>query len=280
MDNLVCKGGTMSHRCKHLVAVLLLALASTATASTGALVAAASSLRTLWPDLIDQYVKDTGEPAARVSFASSGLLANQIRNGAPFDLFLSADQLNVQMLQEHNLTREDSAVFATGELMLIAHAASPFADQLSMDAVARQIRALNQAISQRAEQKFKITLPNPLHAPYGKAARMALQNTGAWPVPTGHLLAAENAAQALQFVLSGAVDAGMVPLALLDNAPETLVVKTLEAKYYDPIDHTMTRLLTQSSAADRFFSWLQTDAARRVLLQHGLGPPQDTTDSK
>lgn len=280
MDNLVFKGVTIRHVCTRLVAALLLTLTSTTLASTGALVAAASSLRTLWPNLIAQYTKDTGEPAARVSFASSGLLASQIQNGAPFELFLSADQLNVQRLQKQNLTSDDSVVFATGNLALIAHADSTVAQHLSIAAVSAQITALDQTTGNQPAQAFKITMPNPIHAPYGKAARMALQNAGAWPIRSGHLLAAENASQALQFVRTGAVDVGLVPLALLSNPPETIIVESLESTIYEPVDHTMTRLLNRSSAANRLFAWLQTDSARSIFLQHGLDSPQTITDDE
>lgn len=270
------RGGTpktLRRLLRCLIIILLMLPIAASAADQGALVAAASSLRTLWPNLMSQYVKDTGDHRARVSFASSGLLANQIRSGAPFELFLSADDQIVELLQRTGFTREDSREFASGSLLLIAQSTSSHADDLSLSQVAKQISRLQSESEKPTEHNFRITLPNPVHAPYGKAARMALRGAAAWPIPDGHLLAAENAAQTLQFVNTGAVDVGIVPRSLLSGTQHTLAIASIPANLYDPVAHTMTRLVRQSESADRLFTWLQSDAAMKILLQHGLSKP-------
>ncbi len=243
------------------------------------LVAAASSLRTLWPDLIVQYQEDTGEPRPRVSFASSGLLSTQIQHGAPFDLFLSADTDSVARLKASELTRENHVVFALGKLILISHERSEIASELSLSSLSARLALLNQGSNKDGHDRFRITIPNPRHAPYGIAARAVLQFSGVWPVPAGHLLAAENAVQTLQFVNSGAIDVGIVPQALLTGesgqSVETgrLIQHHLPENSYEAVEHTMVRLTAPSAAADRLFDWLQSDSAKSILMDHGLSVP-------
>ena len=243
-------------------------------ATNGTLVAAASSLRMLWPSLSAQFVKDTGEPQPRVSFASSGLLTTQIRNGAPFELLLSADLANVKTLQHLDMTREPSKEFALGKLSLVTPSTSRFADNLSLAQLASEIILANKNQASSGNRPFRITLPNPLHAPYGFAAKTALESANAWPVPAGHMLAAENAAQTLQFLNSQAVDIAIVPNALMASSPDsTLTIVGIPDTAYEPVVHAMIRLQTDSPAADKLFNWIQTPQAQKILLEFGLETP-------
>ncbi|MFK7891853.1 MAG: molybdate ABC transporter substrate-binding protein [Granulosicoccus sp.] len=261
----------------RVVLMLFFAVASMDATAESVLVAAASSLRTVWPNLAEQYAKDTGEPLPRVSFASSGLLTTQIRNGAPFELFLSADQLTVQKLQTLGKTRLQSVEFATGTLQLATLSNSSVAHQLSMTTIATRLSEQRRETGD-AYDKLRITMPNPLHAPYGIAAQQALQNFGQWPVPEGQLLAAENAAQTLQFLNTGAVDIAFVPKALLLGAQHELVIADIDTELYHPVAHTMTLLARPSESADALFYWIQSAQAQQILLQHGFAPGQAVSD--
>jgi len=243
--------------------MLILCANPAVRADSGPLIAAASSLRSLWPALMQSYTSHTSAPVPRVSFGSSGLLSTQILNGAPFDIFLSADHASVDRLSPTTLHGMPK-VFALGELSLVVPKSSALIDALSLDTLAASIR-------QHADsERWRIAVPNPVHAPYGKAAREALIWAGIWPLPAQHLLKAENAAQTLQFVKTGAVAAALVPRTLVFLESDDIASVTLPPESYRPIEHVMVILETADEAAHEWGQWLLGKQARRILEDSGL----------
>jgi molybdate transport system substrate-binding protein len=114
---------------------------------------------------MQHYVSDTGNAAPRASFASSGLLSTQILNGAPFEIFLSADRASVERLSGQSLA-DTLKVYAQGELYLVVPKRSALADDLSLSALAANLSA------NKATAKMRLAIPNPKHAPYGRAPAM------------------------------------------------------------------------------------------------------------
>ncbi|MGQ7844286.1 molybdate ABC transporter substrate-binding protein [Granulosicoccus sp. 3-233] len=256
-----------------LLAVLLFTAtvpASTQASGQPPLLALASSFRDLWPELSQLYSEQTGQPVPRTSFASSGLLSTQIRHGAPFELFLSADEASVDRLHAAGKTRDAGALLARGTLSLVSlRNQGDDTDEQDLDHTPT-LSMLNEGIER--QQAFRIAIPNPQHAPYGKAARESLQNNGLWPLPPGFLLNAENAAQTLQFALTGAVEYAIVPDSLLIGAPAELLVTPLPADSYRAVVHKMVLLESAGLQAERLFNWLQQPSASAVLARHGLTP--------
>lgn len=249
-----------------IVLVILLAVSSGVHASQGPLLAAASSLRSLWPDLTQQYIQDTGQLAPVASFASSGLLSTQIINGAPFELFLSADIDSITRLPNQNLTAP-AQVYALGALQLVVPQNSPLAQSLAMTTLADALASTDTGIA------LRLAIPNPIHAPYGKAAREALRNAGIWPIPSRQLLAAENAAQALQFVKTGAVGAAIVPQALVHGLGNEIVSVPVPPETYKPVKHAIAVLSPASNTAKEFHHWLLSKQSRQILENSGLQVP-------
>ncbi len=247
-----------------IILVMLLCVSLQARSDSGPLVAAASSLRSIWPQLMEQYTAGTGNPTPRVSFASSGLLSTQIMNGAPFELFLSADRQSIERLPEALLT-SNAQVYATGELQLVVPIGSSLSEHLSLESVATAL--------QNSESALRIAIPNPVHAPYGRAAREVLVSAGIWPVPESQLLAAENAAQTLQFVQSGAVDVALVPQSLVYAYREGIESVVLPANSYTLVEHTIVSLRTADADAQALLEWMLSDAAQALLRASGLGIP-------
>ena len=237
----------------------------------GALLAAASSLRTVWPSLAKAYVRDTANPAPNVSFGSSGLLATQILHGAPFELFLSADQENIDRLNADSLFAP-AKVFALGDLQLAVLREHPMANELSLTRLSAELRKAN------VGSHLRIAIPNPVHAPYGKAARSVLEHAGQWPLPAGRLMRAENASQTLQFLQSGSVDVALLPGVLIraQALNNTLVAIDVPVEAYRPVEH-MVAVLHHSGAQARLFAqWLHSTVARNVLENAGFQlPPSD-----
>ncbi len=231
-------------------------------------VAAAADLKFALTGLARQFEKDTGR-RVRLSFGSSGNFTRQIEQGAPFELFLSADEQFVFRLAERGLTTDRGALYAIGRLVLFAPAGSP----LQPDA---GLAALKSMIDDGRLRRFAIA--NPEHAPYGRAARAALTHAGLWTAIEPKLVYGENAAQAMQFAASGASQGGIVPWSL-SKAPDvarlgrfTLIPAAWHAT--EPLRQRMVLLRNAGATARAFHDYLRQDAAREVLARNGFTLPE------
>lgn len=137
-----------------------------------------------------------------VTYGSSGSFYAQIENGAPFDLFLSADAEYPRRLAEKGLADGEPFLYAIGRIALWVPAGS------RLDVTALGLRALLDPSVR------KVAIASPRHAPYGRAAEAAMRSLGVYDGAKGKLVLGENVAQAAQFVQSGAADAGIVALSL------------------------------------------------------------------
>ena len=254
------------------VFVLTLALAvsvafqAPAAAGEPPLVAAAASLRHVFPALSRAWV-DAGGGRPEVSFGSSGNLYRQIAQGAPFDLFLSADEKLARKLVVAGGTDGEGIVYGLGRLALLV----PRHSRLALDpTLADLARALDDGRLRR------LAIANPAHAPYGRAAREALVRTALWPRLGDRLLLAENAAQAVQFALARAADGGIVPRALVisERVSRNARHALLDAAMHGPIAHRMVLLERAGAQARALFRFLASPQARDVFERFGFGAPR------
>lgn len=223
-------------------------------------VAAASDLKFALADLAQQYGRQAGA-AVQLSLGSSGQFAQQIRQGLPVDLYMAADEAFVFQLADAGLTRDRGALYALGRIAAVVPAASP----LVLDTA---LRGLHEAGS--AVRYFAIA--NPEHAPYGRAARQALERLGLWEWVKPKLVLGENVAQAGQFVTSGAAQAGITALSLV-LAPEVARLArhvVLPDKLHAPLRQRMVLLKSASPQAGDFYAFLQSPVARKVLRGYGF----------
>ncbi len=196
----------------HRLCLALVAWAAAPVAVIAApLVAAASDLRFALDEVAAQFARDAGD-TVRIVYGSSGNFRHQIAEGAPFELFLSADEALVFALAKEGRTVDDGALYAVGRIVLVVPEGSP----LKPDP---QLRDLASAVADGRVRKFAIA--NPEHAPYGRAAQEALTAAGAWNAIQPRLVFGENVAQAAQFALSGSAQGGIVALSLA-RAPGVL----------------------------------------------------------
>lgn len=164
-------------------------------------VAAAADLRYVLDELAARLEHQPSPIRMEAAYGSSGTLHAQLRQRAPFDLFLSADVSYPEDLVTRGLAeRRDLFTYATGRLVIWVPTGSGL--PIEKDGV----RALAGA--------RRIAIANPEHAPYGRAAEAAMKAAGVWQVVHGRLLLAENISQAAQFVQSGGADAGMLAKSL------------------------------------------------------------------
>lgn len=247
--------------------LLLLSIALCARAADVPVVAAAADLKFALTEIAARFETDTGQ-RVRLSFGSSGNFAQQIEQGAPFEIFLSADEQFVFRLAERGLTVDRGALYAIGRLVLFA----PTGSALTPDAGFEDLKA---ALADGRLRRFAIA--NPEHAPYGRAARAALKHAGVWPAIEQRLVFGENAAQAMQFAASGSSQGGIVPLSL-SKAPEVARLgrfALLPAEWHanEPLRQRMVLLRAAGATARAFFAYLQQDAARSVLSRNGFTLP-------
>jgi molybdate transport system substrate-binding protein len=247
-------------------AALLLALAAgPARAAAEPYVAAAADLKFALEEIAAAFARDSGV-RLRLSFGSSGNFARQIAQGAPFELFFSADERYALSLFRSGRAVDEGVVYGIGRIAFYAPKGSP----ITPDPEMRQLAA---ALDGGRLRRFAIA--NPEHAPYGRAAREALQRAGLWTRLEGRLLLGENAAQAAQFAASGSAEGGIIPLslalapALADAGRHALIPESR----HSPLRQRMVLLEGAGPAARRFYDYVQRPAARAVLARYGFQAP-------
>ncbi|MFK0572663.1 molybdate ABC transporter substrate-binding protein [Endozoicomonas sp.] len=198
-----------------------------------------------------------------ISSASTGTLYNQITNGAPFDLFLSADSLRVKMLEEKGLALVDSRhTYALGQLVLW----SPGVQQNKV-----------MTLKDLADYKGRLSIANPATAPYGLAAQQVLERIGLWASLRSRLVQGASIQQAWQFVASGNIPIGLVAKAqmvgqknsyLKNNSGHVFIVPE---DLYDPIQQDLVILqrTKQPEVAQAFVAFLLSQPVQSMLVEHG-----------
>jgi molybdate transport system substrate-binding protein len=224
-------------------------------------VAAASDLTYAMNEIAGNFEKATG-CTVRLSMGSSGNFLTQIENGAPFDVFFSADVAYPKKLEAEGLAAPGSTyVYAIGKIVLWTR------NDSRVD-VGKGFSAL------RDPAVRKIAIANPAHAPYGRAAEEALRHSGVYEALKGRLVLGENISQAAEFVESGNADAGILALSLVVspamkdkgrawNIPENL---------YAPIEQgaVAVRAAANPQGARQFLDYIKLDAMVALLERYGF----------
>ncbi len=243
----------------------ILLLLSTLAAAQELTVAAAADLSSVLPELAAQYKRQT-EADLKLSFGSSGNLTTQIENGAPFDIFFSADESYPKQLIEKGLADKNTLYrYALGSLVLWV----PNSAHLNPDALG--IATLT------ATAVKKIAIANPQHAPYGRAAEAAIRHFGIYEQIAPKLVLGENVSQAAQFLESGNAQAGLIPLShalspALQGKGQYWVVPR---NSYPTLNQAVVVLARskQKEAARKFLAFLRTPEATSLLRHYGFTLP-------
>ena len=230
-------------------------------------IAAASDLKFALEDIATRFRADTRREV-RLSFGSSGNYFRQIGQGAPFQLFLSADEDFVFKLHDSGRTEDRGVLYATGRIVLFVPKASPLIADARMD-------GLKQAIEANVVRRFAIA--NPEHAPYGRAAEQALRKLGLWDALQGRLVLGENVSQAAQFATSGSTQGGIFAysLALAPGITQQGQYVLLPEDLHTPLRQRMVLVKGAGDTARAFYAYLQQPAARKILTQYGFVLPAE-----
>lgn len=224
-------------------------------------VAAAADLQFAMQDMAAQFQKQTGKNV-KVIYGSSGNFFQQIQNGAPFDMFFSANLDYPRKLQTAGLIAPGSFYqYARGRIVLWVMKSS------KLDLTAALTVLLNPAIT-------KIAIANPQHAPYGQAAVAAMQHEGIYDKIKDKLVLGENISQAASFVVTGTAEVGIVALslALSPNLKDKGRFLEIPACEYPPIEQAVVILNSSKNkdVAQQFLGYIRTTAAAAILQRYGF----------
>ena len=222
-------------------------------------VAVAANFAVTLEALTRRFQEETGI-AVEVSLGSTGQLYAQIRNGAPYDVFLAADVERPRLLEETNAAVTGSRfTYAVGRLVLYA----PKWDSLRSGDI--ELR----------EREFQhLAIANPLTAPYGTAAQQVLERLGLWHGLQDRIVRGESVGQALQFVHSGAVEVGFVALSQVISLDAT-EYWIMPDSMHEPIrqDAVLLRHGDSNSVAKAYIDFLRSEASRQVITSFGYAQP-------
>ncbi len=253
------------------VGVLLLALLApapgeTAAAQTAPRVAAAANLNFALTEIAEQFTRDTGARVELV-FGASGTLTRQIQDGAPFELFLAADEEFPNRLTAAGLTRDAGAVYAVGRLAIFAPRGSPLSVDPRLDGLARLAR-------EGGVTRFAIA--NPDVAPYGRAAEAALRRHDLWDAVRPYLVLGDTITQAAQFATTGNAVGGLIAYSfvLAPGLAERGTHAVIPETDHPPLRQRMVLLTRAGRTAQDFYAYLQRDPARAIFRKYGYGTPR------
>jgi len=262
-----CRGAALLRPISLILLVLLFFPCARNAYAQSLRIAAASDLQFALTDLAAQYEKQSGARLA-VTYGSSGNFFAQIQNGAPFDLFFSADVTYPQKLIDAGFAEPDSRyTYAFGRIVLWVPSDS------SLNPAQLQGSTLLDARVQ------KIAIANPDHAPYGRAAVAALQKAGVYEQVKSKLVYGENISQAAQFVISGSAQAGILAFSLATSpAMKSGKYWEIPRELYPPLEQSVVLLKSSPNqpAARAFLSFLQTESARATLARYGFTLPANS----
>ncbi len=221
--------------------------------STSLRIAGASNMKFALEQIVDQFEANTGIETELIT-ASSGKLTTQIKEGAPFDIFLSADLKFPQELYKLSLTTEVPKVYAKGSLVLwTTERFTPTVEMLRHDSIK------------------KIAISNPKTAPYGKAGIEFLKNNGLYEHVKNKLVFGESVTQTNQFVATKSVPIGITAASSLHYYTKKIESRTVKIpeNLYQPILQGVVQINKESEAATKFINYLFSEEGKEILNKFG-----------
>lgn len=234
-----------------------LLLAGTSLASE-ILVSAASDLTGAFKEIGEMYEKESGDRVV-FNFGSTGMLAQQIEGGAPVDLFAAANKRYVDELEKKGLIiLETKRVYAIGRIVL---------------ATPKGGVKLNSVEELTRPDIRRIAIANPSHAPYGMAAKEAMEKNGIWNKIKDKVVYAENIRQAMQYLETGNVDAAI--LALSVTMGSDINYTPIPQELYSPIEQTLAVIKggKNEKKARELAEFINGPKGRAVMDRYGFGLP-------
>ncbi|WP_164670543.1 molybdate ABC transporter substrate-binding protein [Virgibacillus doumboii] len=223
-------------------------------------ISAAASLSGVLSELTDAFKSEHPNTTLTMNYGASGKLTQQIQQGAPVDVFLSADQKWMDNLADQDMIMEDTRTdFTTNKLVLVANNNATFSIDSLQDL---PTSGLNQ-----------IGIGNPESVPAGDYAKQALSGSGIWDEIEGQLVYAKDVRQVLTYVESGNMDIGFVYASDLERSELVKKISAIDESLYDPIVYPAAVMSSSDTVeqAQKFIEFLQTDEAQSIFAEYGFG---------
>jgi len=252
-----------------VIFALTVAFASSTLAADRVTIAAASDLKFCLDEILTEFKKTHSESDIDVIYGSSGNFKTQIEQGAPFDLYFSADIEFPRQLVKAGLASSDVEPYAIGRIVLWS---------TTLDASKLHLGDLV-----RSDIK-KIAIANPQHAPYGKRAEEALRASGVWEKVEPKLVLGENIAQSAQFIQTGNAEVGIIALSLVlspqmvDKGTYSLIPDNL----HKPLEQgfIITKRAADNALAKTFADYMRLPETRQRMARYGFALPDASSGSK
>ncbi len=225
------------------------------------LVAAASDLTVAFTEIGPLFEEESG---ARItfSFGSTGQLADQIENGAPFDVFAAANRSFVDNLREKKFVFADSqTTYAFGRIGIAALPSSSYTVETMDDLLNPDIK--------------KIAIANPDHAPYGLAAKQALQSAGVWDEVKEKLVFGRNISDTLSYIKTGNVEAGIIALSLYEEGDVGFNI--IKDELHEPLEQSIAvvKRTSQEELSRDFINFLTGPIGKPIMESYGFIVPKE-----
>lgn len=224
------------------------------------IIAAAASLKPAMEEILRAFKAQNTGSEIEVVFGSSGKMCMQITQGAPYDMFFSADREFPDLLVQKNFAASEPKIYAMGQLVLWS--ATRDASQMKLDNL--------------LDSKIKrVAIANPKHAPYGRRAEEALRKSGLWDKLQPKLVFGEDISQAAHFAQSGNADVGILAMSLVISSDFKKLggFWLIPQNLYTPLEQTFvfTKLGKDKPLAKKFSEYILQKSASDVFVKHGLG---------
>ena len=225
-------------------------------------VVVAANMKDAFIEIQNQFQKENkGE--LKVIYGSSGNFASQIMNGAPFHLFISADEQYPLELFKKGKTVNEGTVYAIGKLALIANKDKGIALDNSNEKIADAMKKAN-----------KIAIAKPELAPYGRASVEYLKASNLWELANSKIVYADNIAMVAMFVTTGSADIGFTALSIAKTPPVAKQISSVELTGgYQSIKQRMVLIKNPTPDAIRLYEFMQSPKAKEILRSFGYQTP-------
>ncbi|WP_101758320.1 molybdate ABC transporter substrate-binding protein [Oceanicoccus sp. KOV_DT_Chl] len=238
----------------------------TLTQADSALIASASNFQFAMRDLTTAFESQYPHQISQ-TYAASGVLYNQVKQGAPYHAILSANEIYPELLAQQGLGLNPTRfTYALGQLVLASTKKLPANDP----------EQLTHYLTELVSAGGRIAIANTDTAPYGIAAQQTLASLKLWPLPKQQIIRGNNVGQTFQFVMTGNTDVGFVALSQrLQDKNSTLSYELIPQHWYQPIQQQAILLQSgqNNPAAIAFLAFLKTDQAKTIIQRHGYTIP-------
>lgn len=249
---------------KFITVICSFLLCTTAAHAEKIIVVAAADMKFAMEEIIVDFNKNHPGNDVQIIFGSSGKAHTQIQQGAPYDIFFSADVAFPQNLVKKGMAVPEIRPYAIGRIVLWS---------TSMDATKMTLESLTDP------KITRIALPNPAHAPYGKRAEEALRAMGLWDRLKPKFVYGEDMIQTTQFVQTANAQVGIISLSFALNPVLSNMggYKLIPDKLHHPLDqaYVITKLGSKKPLAKTFAEYMSSKPVRAIMIKYGFVLPGD-----